>query len=512
MDRKVAILGCGGVGKAVLYYLPKFIPCTYRNVTILDMQQSTSDFPAVQECLAKGARFIKYEVTAKNIQQLLDKVLKLSKGDVVIDVTTRTPTLRIFAECRKRGILFCNTDINKEEEGSIEHLRKSQPFADSLYMYHVALDEMDKKTRHYPNSQTTSIQESGMNPGLISVFVKRGLRDIAKHVLQHGSAQNRQLKQSLKSLLRKQDYRGLCQALDVRVIHCSEIDTQMPCAERVKQIKTENILVNTWSVNGMVEEATENCCISLGTHEKTVPVSDRDASIDIVPHVGVIHKPGMKTLFRSYLPVAEREDGSLIFAEIKGVALPHGETFSLQNCLTSDTYAPTMHYVYKMNPLTTKLLSDKTPEQLTKWTWDYRQWKVMNVLEDDLRGTDNVGATFLLGSDPVSGKKKPWGWWSGSILNDTYTRHVLKDPYFGPTVIPVMAGILSGTAWAIKNPNKGMVFPEETDDRFVFKKAKKYLGRWYSGPITGVRIPGTCLSHLMVSKSRSKSTQVAHNV
>lgn len=510
MDRKIVILGCGAVGKAVLYYLPKFIRCDYKNVTILDVYQSEADFPAVQACIAKGATFLQYEVTTHNICTLMDKILKLSKGDVVIDVTTRTPTLRIFAECRKRGIIFCNTDINKVEEGSIEHLQKSQPFADCLYMYHVALEEMDSKTKHYPTSLVTAVNESGMNPGLISVFVKKGLRDIARYVIQHGS--RARLSATLRTLLRKKDYRGLCEALDVHVIHCSEIDTQKPSQERLKEIQEKHILVNTWSVNGMVEEATEPCAISVGTHEKTVPLASSQASVDIVPHVGVIHKPGIHTYFRSYLPVACKEDGNIVFGEIKGVALPHGETFSLQKYLTTDTYAPTMHYVYKMNPLTMSLIKGKTPEQLTKWTWDHRHWKVMNVYEDGLKGTDNVGATFLLGTNPLTGAKGPWGWWSGSILDDEYTRTVLKDPYFSPTVIPVMAGILSGTAWALRNPTQGMVYPEAMDDRFIFEKVKKYLGRWYSGPITGVRIRGTRFKQLMVSKTGSQKTRVPTDI
>lgn len=506
MGHKIAILGCGAVGKAVLHYLPSFVKCSYNDVTILDMLKSESEFPAVQACIAKGARFLHFEITSSNIVDLFDKILRLRCGDVVIDVTTRTPTLRMFAECRKRGILFVNTDINRADEGSIEHLNKGQPFAESLYMYHVAMEEMNHKTLHYKFSNTTSVNESGMNPGLITTFVKRGLRDMARYVI---SKSNRgALCKELRRLLASKDYRGLCQALDVHVIHCSEIDTQRPSRERLREIKEKNILVNTWSVNGMVEEATEACAISLGTHERSVPFASKDVSVDIVPHVGVFHRAGMRTLFRSYLPIAVSKEGAVTFGEIKGIALPHGETFSLQKYLTSDVYAPTMHYVYQMNPITMAQVRSKSREELTKWTWQRRNWKVMNVLEDDLRGMDNVGATFLLGTNPLTGKKEPWGWWSGSILDDTYTRDVLKDPYFSPTVIPVMAGVLAGVAWALKNPSSGMVYPEQMDDEFVFRKVKKYLGIWYSGPIEGCKIKGTRLSQLLVTKSKTQKTYI----
>ena len=510
MAPKIAILGCGAVGKAVLFYLPKFISCSYKDVTILDMCKSESEFPAVQECMAKGATFLHYEVKPSNVKELLDKVLKLKQGDVVIDVTTGTPTMMIFTECRKRGILFLNTDINRSTEGTLEHLAGDQPFADSLYMYHVALDEMDHRTRHYKHATVTAVNESGMNPGLITTFVKLGLRDIAKYVLKHAHSKGRHAYCSkLRKHLRERDYRGLCETLQVHVIHCSEIDTQRPSPERMKEIRKNNTLVNTWSIKGMVEEATEPCAISLGSHERNLPVPSKDVTVDIVPHVGVLHKSGMKTYFRSYLPVAEREDGTLEFGEIKGVVLPHGETFSLQRFLSSDTYVPTMHYVYQMNPITMAQLRKTSDEDLTKWSMHRPQWKVMNMLEDELSGTDNVGATFLLPCNPVTGEQKPWGWWTGSILNDHYTRHVLKDKYFSPTVIPVMAGILSGTAWALKNPDCGMIYPEAMDEDFIFATTKKYLGRWHSGPIEGCTIRGTTVTKLMVTRSEKKRTYVS---
>ena len=503
MPRKIAILGCGAVGKAVLHYLPKFLKCSYKDVIVLDKYKSEADFPSVQACIAKGAKFIHYEVTSSNVRDLLDKVLKLSTGDLMIDVTTRTPTMLMFAECRKRGIHFINTDINRASEGSLDHSGNQESFADTLYMYHVALDEMDHKTKHYKHARMTTLNESGMNPGLITTFVKVGLCDIARFVIKQ--CPRKTYCGQLRTLLRAKDYRGLCQALDVQVIHCSEIDTQVPDASRVKDFKKKNILVNTWSVNGMVEEATEPCGISLGTHENSLPMRKADFTSDVVPHVGILHKPGMKTWFRSYLPVGYNEDGSVKFEEIKGCALPHGETFSLQRLLTTDGYAPTMHYVYRMNPLTRSQIHGKTNEELTKWTWERKNWKVMNMHDDRLKGTDNVGATFLLGRDPITGDKKPWGWWAGSILDDNYTRDVLKDAYFSPTVIPVMAGILSGAAWVLQNPNEGMVYPEAMSASFIMKKAKKYLGHWYSGQITGCKIRGTRISQLMVTESTRKT-------
>lgn len=67
------------------------------------------------------------------------------------------------------------------------------------------------------------------------------------------------------------------------------------------------------------------------------------------------------------------------------------------------------------------------------------------------------------------------------MFNTNYTKNVLKDDYFGPTVIQVMAGLLSGLSWIIDNPEMGVLFAEEMDEGYIISKAKKYLGHIYSG-------------------------------
>jgi homospermidine synthase len=74
---------------------------------------------------------------------------------------------------------------------------------------------------------------------------------------------------------------------------------------------------------------------------------------------------------------------------------------------------------------------------------------------------------------------------------------VLHDQYFGPTIIQVMAGILSGVHWMLKNKNKGLLFGEDLDDNYIIKCAKKYLGVFYSGPTGGLTLPGTTLVDLI---------------
>lgn len=49
-------------------------------------------------------------------------------------------------------------------------------------------------------------------------------------------------------------------------------------------------------------------------------------------------------------------------------------------------------------------------------------------------------------------------------------------PHNSATSLPVAAGILGGMVWALRNPNAGVVEPDDIDDRLVMAIAAPYLG------------------------------------
>ena len=500
MGRKVAIFGCGAVGKCVLYYLTRFIRVSYKNVSIVDCMEAESKFPAVQECIASGATFLKYKITSANVEELINDVLRLKAGDAIIDLTTRTPTMKIFAECRRRQLFYINTDIYDE---SVPLPIVNNTLDGAIRATHAIIDDVYRKTEHH--GKVTHVLECGMNPGLISIFVKRGLVDMAKWVQSKCKAKARRPQmEELKLALSSCDYHGIAKALGVRVIHCSEIDTQVPT---VKQIN-KGCFMNTWSCVGLIDEGLEPAEIAVGTHEQVIPFAPKRVEMAF-PQIALLGKDGIKVQSRSYVPIATKtEEGAqtVEFKEIQGRCVHHGESISLNIFLGRDDYAPTMHYVYAMNPTTEAQLQTMNRRQLLRASLDPAKMHVMNAHQDKLHGTDNVGACFLLDANPITGEKKPWGWWCGSMLDTDTVRNDLNDPYFGPTVIQVMAGVLSGLSWAMKHPERGLMFTENIDGRYILKKAKKYLGTIYSGPIT-CPIVGTTLKELMIGK-RLKHTNI----
>ena len=494
-DQKVIILGCGSVGKCILWYLDKLFKVKYSQVYVIDKDIKTKDFPAVQECIKKGAHFVHITIESKNIARIFDKIIGVKENDIVFEVTTRTETIKIFTECRKRQLFYFNTDTYTEDDNNEKDLcldlRKCL-IDSSVYYMQMNMRDAALKTRRYGNK--TNVVECGMNPGLISIFVKKGILDIANWVLKEQKEKGgiKNIDKELQKLVKRNAYSELCQKLMIRVIHCSELDTQKSDNELLKNIP----ITNTWSCVGFIDEGCEPCEIVLGTHENIIPVKQENLT-HIVKQVAVLTKEGRKIKFKSYVPEYVKDDGTASFIEINGVCVHHGEGLTLNEYIATEDYSPTMHYVYNPSPAIENLIHTKSKQELYKLTLDSNNWKVLNMYEDNLVGTDNVGALFILEENPLTHEAKPWGWWSGSILNTDYTKNILQDQYFGPTVIQVMAGLLSGLAWALKNPNEGMVTTEVMDNKFILNLVKKYLGVIYSGQVTGVNISGCDIDSLM---------------
>ncbi len=110
--------------------------------------------------------------------------------------------------------------------------------------------------------------EHGANPGLISHFTKQGLLDIGKRLLEGREGQGRATPTRSGSSSTDQTFNRLAMKLGVKVIHCSERDTQI--TDQPKQVDE---FVNTWSIEGFREEGTTTAEMGWGTHEKELPAA-----------------------------------------------------------------------------------------------------------------------------------------------------------------------------------------------------------------------------------------------
>lgn len=55
-------------------------------------------------------------------------------------------------------------------------------------------------------------------------------------------------------------------------------------------------------------------------------------------------------------------------------------------------------------------------------------------------------------------------------------------PHQNATTIQVAIGVVSAAMWAIENPNRGVLEPEDLPHEYVLNVAKPYLGKFISEP------------------------------
>ena len=101
------------------------------------------------------------------------------------------------------------------------------------------------------------------------------------------------------------------------------------------------------------------------------------------------------------------------------------------------------------------------------------------MMDDITTGIDELGV--LLG-----GHKKN-AYWYGSQLSIDEARKLA--PHNSATTLQVTAAVLAGMVWAMENPNRGIVEPDEMDYRRCLEICNPYLG-----PVVGEYTDWTPLS------------------
>lgn len=201
----------------------------------------------------------------------------------------------------------------------------------TLYFRHMNLRKWIASVPKGPSA----VLDHGANPGmfifyrteflgLISHFVKQGLVDIAKKLIVDKKAPEG-FETLLKESIAKNNFGELARIMGVKVIHCSERDTQL--TDKPKKPKE---FVNTWSVEGFYEEGIAPSEMGWGTHEQSkINLCSNNApelpKYAVLPPVGpknqiFVESSGIDIMVRSFVPPDH---------EIIGMVVRHGEAFSI---------------------------------------------------------------------------------------------------------------------------------------------------------------------------------------
>ncbi len=443
-DKKVLFVGYGAVAECTLPILAEHVKVPFSNITIMDFEDRSAKLAA---WIKKGVKFARKRVTRENMTTLLAKYV--GAGDILIDLAWNIDACEILQWCHDRGVRYINTSV--ELWDPYENSKGAAPQKSTLYWRHMNLRKMISK---WDRPGPTAVLEHGANPGLISHFTKQGLIDIGNRSIKDKKVSGKAADE-IRQLIAEQKFNLLAMKLGVKVIHCSERDTQITNVP-----KEVDEFTNTWSVEGFREEGTTTSEMGWGTHEKELPAFAYEHKEGPKNQI-CLARMGINTWVRSWVPNYS----------IHGMVVRHGEAFTISDRLTvwdgtKAVYRPTVHYAYCPADVAIASLNELRG-------YDYVLQPRARILNDEITSGSDILGALLMGHAYNS-------WWIGSDLSIEESRRLV--PHQNATTMQVAISVVAATMWMIENPEMGVKIPDDLPHEFVLKIAKPYLGKWISKP------------------------------
>jgi homospermidine synthase len=423
---KIVFVGFGSIGQGVLPLILRHIGTSADRITIV-----TAEDAGRPEAEQFGVRFVKVTLTRDNYRQTL--VPLLDAGDFLLNLSVDVSSAALVELARERGALYLDTCIEPWAGGYVD----PHATVESRSNYAMRLDAL--KLRNWSKIAPTAVLTHGANPGLVSHLVKQALLNIAADTgVDAGRPKTRD------------DWAKLAQTLGIKVMHIAERDSQV-----ANRPKAANEFVNTWSVDGFVSEGAQPAELGWGTHERHFPADGGRHSAGSGCAI-YLNRPGASTRVRTWTPKAGHFHGFLI---------THSEAISLADYYTVKdgdrvVYRPTAHYAY--HPCDDAVLS---VHEFAGRNWHLQDRKRI-MLDEIIAGVDELGV-LLAGHSRNA-------YWFGSQLTIDEARTLA--PYNSATSLQVTSAALSGMIWAIENPNRGIVEPDDMDFERPLAICMPYLG------------------------------------
>ncbi|HPW55696.1 MAG: homospermidine synthase [Thermoanaerobaculaceae bacterium] len=426
-EGRIVMVGCGSIGQAMLPMIGRHLGDVYARMIVLAADEAGRKI--AERC---GARFIHCNLTPGNYRTILKNYVRA--GDLLLNLSIDISSLSLIRFCAERDALYVDTSIEPWPgvfDNPMLELRQRTNFAIRAKLLDLA-EELG-------SDSPTAVVDHGANPGLVSHFVKRALLDL-----------DREMRDGNARPTTREQWAALACELGVTTIQISERDTQ--ASQRPKR---QGEFINTWSVDGFIDELMQPAELSFGSFEKRRPKRAREHR----PGSGTLflERPGASTFARSWVPSR---------GGFQGMLVTHDEVFSIADYLSirdehGFVFRPSVMFVY--HPCDDAMLSALELEG-NGWV---AQAAHRRLGADIVEGMDELGV-LLAGHERNA-------YWYGSQLDIAAARqHV---PYANATTVQVVAGALAAMMWALRNPRRGVVEPEDLDFDECLAIAEPYLGR-----------------------------------
>jgi homospermidine synthase len=423
---RLVIVGFGSIGQGVLPLILRHIDMKASQVTVV-----TAEDRGQKEAKDLGVRFMVEPLTRENYASILEPLI--GEGDFLLNVSVEVSSLALIELCRAKGALYLDTCFEPWPGGYTD------PDLSPSLRSNYALRENALAFRAKNPNGPTAVVTHGANPGLVQHFIKVALLDLAEEAGLTAAPKGRL------------EWAALAAELGVKVIHIAERDTQL-----ARIPKQPGEFVNTWSIDGFVAEGMQPAELGWGTHERHFP-SDGGRHEFGTGCAIFLNRPGAATRVRSWTPLEGPYHGFLI---------THAEAISIADYYTHREgdqvrYRPTVHYAY--HPCDDAVLS---VHEL--WGKNFRQQESKRLMMDEIEhGIDELGVLLM-------GHAKG-AYWYGSRLSVEEARRLVR--FNNATSLQVTAAALAGMIWALENPERGLVEPDEIDHERILDICRPYLGK-----------------------------------
>ena len=353
----------------------------------------------------------------------------LDAEDYLLDMSSFQGNTRLLKFCMKRNIHYLSTcSLPLEKDGQ------------AIPDYHdFAIYRQIKEQKI--SSKATSIIEFGMNPGMVSCFMKQAIKAI---ICEDDTPFVSNHRGELQSLINGKNYAKAAQLLGLKVIHISDIDTT-----QVNFTARPNCVYSTWNLEAFCDETTTLSEISLGS----------DVSFSIYDGLIDQHnlEDGYLRLNKSATLVTEQSFSP--FGSFVGHIVPHEETYTIPYFLSiyengKLVYKPTAFFVYRPCDLA---LSSLKAEYKHNFSGSSEH---LISLPEIASGGEAVGIIL-----------------DGENFKTRYFGNKLEVPlaHDTPTILQVSASAFAAFRYMLDYPDQGFLLPEELDDEKVLAYAKPYL-------------------------------------
>jgi homospermidine synthase len=424
---RIVMVGCGYVGQAILPLLRRHLTLGTDGLIVLAADEVGRGI--AQE---HGAQFIYAHLKPRSFRRILARHLR--RGDLLLNLSVDVSSLDLMTHAAERGALYVDTSIEPWPgvfDNPMLDLRQRSNFTTRRRALQLAAE--------LGRNSPTAVVDHGANPGLVSHFVKRALLEL-----------DRTLGRGASHPASREEWAMLARDLGVSLVQISERDTQ--ASDRPKR---PGEFVNTWSIDGFMDEAMQPSEISFGTAEKQRPRGTRIHQRD--SGTLFMNRPGAATFARSWTPAG---------GGFQGLLMSHDEVFSIGDLLSLRssgrlTYRPTVMFVY--HPCDDAMLSVL---ELEGRGWQPQQ-RQRRLGADIVTGMDELGVL-------LAGHARNAYWYGSQLTIEEARGHV---PHANATSVQVAAGALAAVGWAIRNPRRGIIEPDELDFEDCLATATPYLGR-----------------------------------